>query len=284
MNTCGMALLSAVIASPAFAQNNPTGGVSTRPQQEVNFGASRAEQDSNPRDEVQPVLRDTGARVNTNTQAEPVINPGQQNVDINANTQTKAKANTNRDMNNDGQNDDQIGIQLDQSANNQLVVKDVAQNSPAARMGLRQGDHIIQYNNRSFDNADAFHQALVNTPRDSQVTIVYERGGQRYTRNAWLGQPQQTFDPNSRVMVQQQNQNYDNQYTAMKPVGDNLVPMTAGTTGYVQSGCGCNAAPAPVYSGCGCSAPAVVSDCGCNSGHYGHYRHHRRHRRNACCW
>lgn len=319
MYTCGIALLSAALSASVSAQNVPTSGTDTTPQERANYGATRAEQNTPPQNQVQSELEggtsaqgravgqplETNANINsptdqrnpdnqfnnrTNTSVR--TNANLQDGNINAQgdvrngtqfNQTQRQQDRNFDQNNDAQSDSSLGIMLDDNSD-QLIVSDIQQDSAAARMGLRQGDRIVRFNNRDFNDRRAFEEAMMNVPRDSQATIVYERGGQRYTRNAWLGQPNQTFGQNSRVMMDQPNYTYDSQ-TTLKPVGDNLVPMTAGGTGYVmQSGCGCSAAPAPVYS-----EPAYQSgyqqQSGCYESGYQQsgYSHHSGHGYDACC-
>lgn len=297
MHTCGIALITAALAATASAQNAPTAGVNTEAQSEVNFGATRAEQNSNPGAQVKAPLQDNApVDVNVNVPADARINAEtpalRQNQPVDREIRHERRE-ENREFRQEAREANQLGLTIDQNADN-IVIQDVTRDSAAARMGLRRGDRIVRYNNRDFNDHQAFNEALMNTPRDSQATIVYERGGQQYTRTMWLGeQPQQqTYAQNGRVVTSdpymQDSYQSQNRVT-MKPVGDNLVPMATGTTGYVmQSSCGCSAAPAPVVypqpiypqADCGCGQP-VYDDCGCDG------RRHRRVRRahrGGCCW
>ncbi len=69
----------------------------------------------------------------------------------------------------------ELGLRL--SANNGVVIVDVARNSPAARAGLRPGDVINQIDGQLVKTADDVQRAVENTTVGGNVQVGINRGG-----------------------------------------------------------------------------------------------------------
>ncbi len=66
-------------------------------------------------------------------------------------------------------------------------VTSVAENSPAAKAGLKEGDVVLEYNGQAVQGAEQLARMVRETPADRQVRIVLWRGGSTQTVTATVG-------------------------------------------------------------------------------------------------
>ena len=114
------------------------------------------------------------------------------NVDASGRIQLDANGSQLRANTNSGQalnanaNRDAFGVTFDSSVTDGLVIQQALPNSAAARIGLRKGDRIIDFNGQTYPNADGFNADLDRFNSNSDAAITYERDGRRYTQNVRL--------------------------------------------------------------------------------------------------
>ena len=129
----------------------------------------------------------SGAQLNSDRPAVGTTN----NVDVNGRTQLDANVNRSQTggNTNNGQglnanaNRDAFGVTFDSNVTDGLVIQQALPNSAASRLGLRAGDRIINFNGRTYTNADGFNADLDSFNLNSDMPITYERDGRRYTQN-----------------------------------------------------------------------------------------------------
>ena len=84
-----------------------------------------------------------------------------------------------------------VGLNLDSTEQGELTVQSIEQGSPAARIGLQEGDRIVSVDGRTFESGEQLNQFLVQQ-RGQRVPIVIERDGRRETV-FWMAE--QRFGP-----------------------------------------------------------------------------------------
>lgn len=113
------------------------------------------------------------------------------NVDVNGRAQlgnnadrSRTRANTTNGQGPNGiTNRDAFGATFDSNVTDGLVIQQALPNSAASRLGLQQGDRIIDFNGRTYSNADIFNTDLDSFNSNADTPLTYERDGRRYTRN-----------------------------------------------------------------------------------------------------
>ncbi len=73
-----------------------------------------------------------------------------------------------------------LGATVDSNHARQVVVSNILETSDAYRRGLRYGDQIISFGNRTIDSVNAFKNVLGIYPRGWRVPLSFVRDGTRY--------------------------------------------------------------------------------------------------------
>jgi serine protease Do len=76
---------------------------------------------------------------------------------------------------------ERLGIEPGQG----VVISEVGRQSAAARAGLRPGNVILEVNRQPVDSAEAFHQAMENSPDNRAVLLVRAGNAQQYVVLRW---------------------------------------------------------------------------------------------------
>jgi len=71
-----------------------------------------------------------------------------------------------------------------------IIISEVSEDSPADGAGLKQGDVIVELNDRKVKNAGSFRNAIAATPPGKTVTLVVRRDGKRKSIDVKLGRRQ----------------------------------------------------------------------------------------------
>ena len=230
-------------------------------------------------DEVQPDI-DATARTN----GENI------NSDVQLNNKTEADARQNRGersrTTNGATNSNPFGATFDSQTTDRLIIQDLQPNSTASRLGLQAGDRIIGFNGQTYTDVNQFDRDLARLDRNSDVPMIYERNGQRFTQRFRM--------PVSDAQQSYNDESYDNQgwngqsgqgfHSANRPVygassnssysgGMHQGQSYSGNTGMSGNGS---------YTSSACCGNSMQF-AQVHSGHYEHRQRHggRRHR-NRC--
>lgn len=153
----------------------------TRAGAELNADGTRADAQINA-DGTRPGVQLNGDRPAASATNNVDVN-GRTQLDANVNgSQTRANTNNGQGLNVNA-NRDAFGVTFDSSVTDGLVIQQALPNSAAARLGLRKGDRIVDFNGRTYSNADGFNTDLDRFNSNSDMPITYERDGRRYTQN-----------------------------------------------------------------------------------------------------
>lgn len=179
-----------------------------------------------------------------------------------------------------------FGATFDSRTTDRLIIQDLQPNSTASRLGLRAGDRIVSVNGQTYTDGELFERDLARLNASTDVPIIYERDGRRYTQRfrmstlngqqSYYGQPSYNGG------------NYGSQgngYFGQVSHSANR-PMYGGSNGDMQQG----QYGVTTDAGYGCGTSIGADCCGevvqvnaCYDGH-GHHRHRhgRRHHRHHC--
>ena len=82
-----------------------------------------------------------------------------------------------------------LGIVMESAASShdRILVRAVLENSPAAREGMRPGDHIVSYDGKTGLTMSSLQRAVARTLVGRRVEMVVERGGKRRTLRIKVG-------------------------------------------------------------------------------------------------
>jgi serine protease Do len=81
-----------------------------------------------------------------------------------------------------------VMVSLPQSGERGVLVREVTSDSPAAKAGLRAGDHIIKVEDRDVQSVEQFLQTISSHKPGDKMTLHVMRGGQEQTIITTLGE------------------------------------------------------------------------------------------------
>lgn len=181
-------------------------------------------------------------------------------------------------------NSNPFGATFDSNTTDRLIIQNLQANSAASRLGLQAGDRIIELNGQTYTDVNQFDRDLAQLNANTDVPIIYERNGMRYTKSFRMSSqnPQQRYNEPAYG-----NQDIRNQsdsagqlsHSADRPM--NGSPSNGAYRGGMEPNQGHYGGVTTYgnhsYQGqvC-CGAPVYVEQCGVGHRHGG-----RRHRR--CC-
>ena len=88
-----------------------------------------------------------------------------------------------------------FGATFDSTTTDRLIIRDLQANSAASRLGLQAGDRIIGLNGQIYNDVSQFDRELAQLNGNTDMPIIYERNGVRYTKNFRMSlQNDQQFD------------------------------------------------------------------------------------------
>lgn len=240
------------------------------------------------------IIRNGQIDTQTETEAQtPAVDAGAEadaNVQNNLNnTNAGAQARGDQNRSNATANSNPFGATFDSSTADRLIIRDLQANSPASRLGLQAGDRIIEFNGRTYSDVNEFDRDLGQWNNNSDIPIVYERNGMRYTKNFRMSSQntQQTYNDAGNGTQGFGNQSYNAgqlSHSADRPVYG--MPSNGAYSGGMEqnqgyhggaAGCGNNSSQSQVC----CGGPVIVQQCGYGHRHGGHRHGGRRHQR--CC-
>ena len=108
---------------------------------------------------------------------------------------SSVKSNVNADVNglsnpstvplgsNGPNNVNSFGATFDSNTTDRLIIRDLQANSAASRLGLQAGDRIIGLNGQIYNDVSQFDRELAQLNGNTDMPIIYERNGIRYTKN-----------------------------------------------------------------------------------------------------
>ena len=238
-------------------------------------------------DETRQELNEASEELNDTVESatdeipEPQTASGDAEVEATTQTQQQLNSDSSLGLNqrqgiNANGNINQLGMFLNDAASNAVVIDRVAPNSPAARLGLRRGDRIVRFNNRTYSNRAAFLDSLRNWTPSGSVPVTYWRDGREYTTTmdtTWDADRPYSTSPNTDGEIapapyEANRPNYDESYSDSSPIP--AVPYSS------------PAASQPIY-GSTYQAPCVNAYDGWNS-RRAMRQARRAARRNDCCW
>ncbi len=112
-----------------------------------------------------------------------------QKVDSSLNSNVNAGVNGLRDSataqvrSNGTNNVNPFGTTFDSNTTDRLIIRDLQANSVASRLGLQAGDRIIGINGQTYTDVNQFDRDLAQWNGNTDMPIIYERNGMRYTKN-----------------------------------------------------------------------------------------------------
>ncbi|MEJ7590026.1 MAG: PDZ domain-containing protein [Planctomycetaceae bacterium] len=187
-----------------------------------------------------------------------------------------------------------FGATFDSNSTNRLIIRDLQANSAASRLGLQAGDRIIGFNGQTYTDVNQFERDLGRLNGNTDMPIIYERNGMRYTKNFRMSSQndQQTYNGPAYGNQGSNTQSYNSgqeSHSAARPIYG--MPSNSGYLGGMDpnqgyaggaAACGNNS-----YQSQACCVGSVNIEQ-CCSGHHdggrhqgGHHHGGRRHRR--CC-
>lgn len=177
-----------------------------------------------------------------------------------------------------------FGATFDSNTTDRLIIRDLQANSVASRLGLQAGDRIIGLNGQTYTDVTQFDRDLAQLNGNTDMPIIYERNGMRYTKNFRMSQQdaQQSHSGPIYGIQGSNNQSYNSEqvsHSVNRP--DYGTSFNNGYSGEMTPNQGC-CGVTPTYGNNFHPGQAVC----CASVHvqqYGSGHHHggRRHRR--CC-
>jgi len=227
------------------------------------------------------IVRNGQIETETATEAPTPAAAAAVNVDI-----TNSGAQTSGDQNgsNATTNLNPFGATFDSNSTDRLIIQNLQANSAASRLGLQAGDRIIELNGQTYTDVNQFDRDLAQLNANTDVPIIYERNGMRYTKSFRMSaqNPQQRYNEPAYG-----NQDFRNQsdnagqlsHSAARPMYG--TPSNGAHRGGMEPNQGYHGGAAAYgnHSWQGqvcCGAPVYVEQCG-----VGHHHGGRRHRR--CC-
>lgn len=230
----------------------------------------------------------------TGADASAQTNNNQPTVDAAASAATPGDgsgADADIDANNESQirrfKSDQLGATFDSNYNDDLVIQNSPSGSEAARIGLLPGDRIIEVNGKTYNDVDSLNQDLSRWNSNTDIPIIFERNGRRYTQTFRLPAQdgQRTYRNPTQPNQLNDNRAVDSQsisYSANRPdynMAGNYSNDPAGGGGYGSTVGVAPCGPNP-WSGQSCynGSCHVHQMYWCGSRYSGGRRHHRR-----CC-
>jgi C-terminal processing protease CtpA/Prc len=81
-----------------------------------------------------------------------------------------------------------MGVQWDDQRNDRLVVLNLDDDSPGARIGLRRGDVILSVNNRNVRTGDDFNRWISDNPGQAGAIMIQRNGRQYSLQLPWAEQ------------------------------------------------------------------------------------------------
>jgi serine protease Do len=82
-----------------------------------------------------------------------------------------------------------LGVALEDGKDRGAEVRDVVDDSPAARAGLKDGDVVVSFDGESVRSAAQLSRLVRETPAGRTVELAYLRGGSRQQAQVTLGEP-----------------------------------------------------------------------------------------------
>ncbi len=236
------------------------------------------------------VQADSNANVGTDGQeVDSSLNPNA-NADVNGlNNRSTGPQGSNRTN-----NGNLFGATFDSNSTNRLIIRDLQANSAASRLGLQAGDRIIGFNGQTYTDVDQFERDLGGLNGNTDMPIIYERNGMRYTKNFRMSSQndQQPYNGPAYGNQGSNTQSYNSgqvSHSAARPIYG--MPSNSGYLGGMDPnqgyGCGAAAYGNNSHQSQACCVGSVNIEQ-CCSGHHdggrhqgGHHHGGRRHRR--CC-
>jgi len=81
-----------------------------------------------------------------------------------------------------------IMVMMPPSGERGILVREATPDSPAAKAGLRAGDHIVKVDDRDVSSVEQFLQTVASHKPNDKMTLHIMRGGQERTMTATLGE------------------------------------------------------------------------------------------------
>ena len=242
--------VDAATSAAADVKNNVDSAVSDAQKSEVQAG-SRATLGT----DGQKI--DSSVKSNVNADANALSNPSTVPLGSNA-----------------ANNVNPFGATFDSNTTDRLIIRDLQANSVASRLGLQAGDRIIGLNGQTYNDVSQFDRELAQLNGNTDMPIIYERNGIRYTKNFRLSSQnaQQTYGGSTHGNPGSNDQSYSSEqvsHSVARPMYG-MEPnqgYPGGTATY-----GSNS-----YPGQACCGGSVYAQQ-CGSGHHHGGRRHRR-----CC-